>query len=91
MRLLWIRKAGKGPDQTSRDYTASYDNNALSEGTAYVDFKKVSGETHWFKVSLDWPDVEALIAVFSEMGHPSARRLHRASKLAASVEELVKD
>ncbi len=63
-----------------------------SEGTAHIDFRKVGSGTDnfsWFQVSLKWADVEALMEAFSKMGHPDARRLARARKLASAVEDLV--
>jgi hypothetical protein len=44
-----------------------------------------------FRVSLDWPDVEAIIRAFSQIGYPEAVRLERARKLATAVEEFAKN
>lgn len=44
-----------------------------------------------FRVSLDWKDVEDIIHVFLEMGHPAAARLERARKLAKALDDFAEN
>jgi hypothetical protein len=59
--------------------------------THFMRFGTGSENANDFRVSLDWPDVEAIIRTFSQMGHPEAVRLERARKLAVAVEGFIKN
>jgi hypothetical protein len=57
----------------------------------FRDFGSGLQNKNLFRVSLEWSDVEAIIATFVEMGHPEAARLERAKRLGAAVEQIAQN
>ena len=79
--------------EDSDAYGASGRQGEPDDWRVCVDFQRFGAGSEnfsWFKVSLGWSDVEALIQTFSAMEHPEAARLQRARKLAAAFDEFSK-
>jgi hypothetical protein len=97
MRLKRIGgAAGRDEWADSINYSSSspYRGELDEGGRVYNHFEKFGSgpqNTNLFRVSLEWPDVEAIIRTFVEMGHPEAMRLERAMKLTAVVEEIAQN
>jgi hypothetical protein len=73
----------------SDEYAVSDDKNL-----AYIYFQKFGAGSERFsdfKVTFVWADIEAIVQKFADHGHPEAKRLVCAKKLAIAVEELVRN
>ena len=95
MRLDLLRStSGKDRPAESYKYVAhSAYRGAINDDDSihnHFDFEDYRGETPHARVSLNWADVEGIVAAFIGKGHPEALRLGRARKLAAAVDEFAK-
>jgi hypothetical protein len=91
MRLHRVTKKGDTKYCENRKTFQPSDGNEVM-----VPFQQFGEDSEWrmrwphFKVGVEWKDVEALIATFSGMGNPKARRIKRALKLASALEVFMK-
>jgi hypothetical protein len=97
MRLKRIGDAaGRDEWSDSADYSSSspYRGDLDDGQRVYNHFSNFGSglqNTNLFRVSLEWSDVEAIIAAFVEMGHPKAARLERAKRLSTAVEQIAQN
>jgi len=96
---MWLERIGSNPKFDHQVKSANYSAQSAYRGARnggehihihFPRFGTASENTHDFRVSLDWADVEAILRAFCEMNHPEAVRLVRAKKLAAAIEDFAK-
>jgi hypothetical protein len=77
-------------EQEMFDWHADMDD----ENRVCVDFKEFGrgpDNFSYFRASLNWADVEKIIAAFSASNHPNAVRIAKAVRLADAVEDLIRN
>lgn len=61
------------------------------DAEAHIDFREFGAGSErfsWFEIRLGWEDVEAIIGVMADKGHPGASRVRKALKLADAVQDI---
>jgi hypothetical protein len=90
---MHLGRVGTSPlTQSGTDW--SKDSWNTEEQMACINFERFgtgTEKTSYFRASLAWDDVEAIIGVFAKMSHPAALRLERARRLADAVEAVAKN
>ena len=91
-----LDRIGSSPGFDHQDESTDYSAHSAYRGARndsehvhnhFMRFGTGSDNFNDFRVSLGWPDIEAIVHKFSEMGHPEAIRLIRARKLAMALDE----
>lgn len=81
---------GQSYKAKSQDVFYNVDNTEPAFKKVQIPFRSFGRgyeRTSDFGVNLRWPDVEAAIKAFSEMGHPEAIKLRNALNLANAAQE----
>jgi hypothetical protein len=58
---------------------------------AHIDFREFGAGSErfsWFEIRLGWEDIETIMEVMAEAGHPGAIRVRSALKLADAVKDI---
>ena len=76
------------------DHEQKSDNWNCHGDEVQVDFREFGAGTErfsWLEVRLSWEDIERIIEVMANKGHPEARRLRAGLKLVDAVKAIVQN